>query len=193
MRDAVSAARAATCAMTYGCRIQATDLTPQLVEAAARLNKLCGMDTMITVRQGSVTALPYEDGSFDLVWCQNVSMNVENKRRMKRIECWPGGRYVISHAARGPAGEPYSPLPWAREPSYSFLGTREEILESLASVGFSKINCRNETSEGSERRPGELSPGMILGDDMPERQANAARSGKEGRLIRLFVVAERVS
>ena len=106
----------------------------------------------------------------------------------------PGGRYAISHAARGPSGEPYYPLAWAREPSYSFLGTREEILELLASVGFTKIDCRNETSEGSDRGPGELSPGTILGGaDMPERQANAARSAKEGRLIRMFLVAERVS
>ena len=105
----------------------------------------------------------------------------------------PGGRYTISHAARGPAGAPYYPLPSAREPSYSFLGTREKFLELLASVGFTKIDCRNETSEGSERSPGELSPGTILGADMPERQANAARSGKEGRLVRMFVIAQRPS
>ena len=77
--------------------------------------------------------------------------------------------------------------------SYSFLGTREEFLELLASVGFTKIDCRNESSEESERRPGELAPGTILGADMPERQANAARSGKEGRLVRMFVIAQRPS
>jgi MPBQ/MSBQ methyltransferase len=31
-------------AHTYGCRIKAIDLTSQLVEAAARLNELCGME-----------------------------------------------------------------------------------------------------------------------------------------------------
>jgi hypothetical protein len=79
------------------------------------------------------------------------------------------------------------------EPSYSFLGTREEFLELLASVGFTKIDCRNETSEGSERPLGELTPATILAADMPERQANAARSGKEGRLVRIFVIAQRPS
>jgi cyclopropane fatty-acyl-phospholipid synthase-like methyltransferase len=42
-------------AHTYGCRSEAIDLTPQFVEAAARLNKLCGMDSVITVRLGSAT------------------------------------------------------------------------------------------------------------------------------------------
>src|SRR5262245_41618250 len=51
-------------------------------------------------------------------------------------------------------------------------------------VGFTKIDCRNETSEGSERPPGELTLATILGADMPERQANAARSGKDCKDIR---------
>ena len=97
-------------AHTYGCRIEAIDLTPEYVEAAVRLNELCGLGDRIAVRQGSVTDLPFEDQSFDIVWCQNVSMNVEDKPAMF-AEAFrvlsPGGRYTISHAARGPAGEPH--------------------------------------------------------------------------------------
>ncbi len=186
-------------AHTYGCRIEAIDLTPQFVETAARLNKLCGIDGKISVRQGSVTDLPYGDQCFDLVWCQNVTMNVEDKSRMF-AEAYrvllPGGRYTFSHAARGPAGEPYYPLPWAMDPSYSFLGTPGEILAWLGMAGFTKIETRNETGgPGStrERRADELGPSTIMGADMPDRQANAARSGQDGRLIRMLVVAERAS
>ena len=185
-------------AHTYGCQIEAIDLTLEFVETSVRLNKLCGIDDKITVRQGSVTDLPYEDQSFDLVWCQNVTMNIEDKpatfAEAYRVLV-PGGCYTISHAAQGPEGDPYYPLPWAREPSYSYLGTPEEVVGWLEEVGFKIVENRNEGGGAggarSELPPGTLGPETILGPDMPERQANSARSAKEGRLIAMLLVAER--
>ena len=183
-------------AHTYGCRVEAIDLTPQYVEAAMRLNELCGLGERIAVRAGSVTDLPYADQSFDLVWCQNVTMNVEDKRRMfseaYRVLA-PGGRFMFSHFARGPGGEPYYPLPWAKEPSYSFLGAPEEILKCLSEMGFEIIENRMESGgSGSARQrgAGDLGPAAAMGADMPERQANMARSAKEGRLIGMLFLAE---
>jgi SAM-dependent methyltransferase len=172
-------------------------ISPEFIEAAGRLNELCGLGDKINARTGSVTDLPYEDKSFDLVWCQNVSMNVEDKRRMFseafRVLV-PGGRYTFSHAAQGPGGEPYYPLPWAKEPSYSFLGTPEDVLQRLKEVGFINIDSRMEagtpgTARG--RAANDLGPSVIMGPDMPMRHANSARSGQEGRLIGMVVVAER--
>ena len=184
-------------AQTYDCRIEAIDLTPEYVETAAQLNEICGLADKISVRQGSVTELPFEDRSFDCVWSQNVTMNVEDKPAMF-AEAYrvlvPGGRYTISHAARGPGGEPYYPLPWALEPSYSFLGTPEEVLGWLEDAGFTVVeNGREAGSPGSAaaRPANDLGPAIVMGADMPERQANSARSGKEGRLVGMMVVAER--
>jgi SAM-dependent methyltransferase len=181
----------------YGCRVDAIDLTPEYVSTAVRLNALCGLADKLTVREGSVTALPYAEASFDIVLCQNVSMNVEDKRAMFS-EAFrvlrPGGRYTLSHAARGPAGEPYFPLPWARQPSISFLGTPEEVLQTLRDAGFSKIESRTEAgTPGGQRPAGDLGPGTVMGADMAERAANAVRSGQEGRLVGMLVMAERAA
>ena len=181
-------------AHTYGCRIDAIDLTPQFVAADERLNALCGLVDKIAMRAGSVTDLPYDDGCFDHVWSQNVTMNVADKRRMF-AEAYrvlkPGGRFSFSHLARGPAGEPYYPLPWAMDASYSFLGTPQDILQGLRDAGFAKVENRSEVSAPGTRPPNDIGAAIVLGADMPQRQANAARSVKEGRLVPMLVLAER--
>ena len=184
-------------AHVHGCTVEAIDVTPEYVDAARRLNALCGLDGRIATREGSVTDLPYPDSSFDLVWCQNVSMNVADKARMfaeaHRVLV-PRGRYALSHAALGPAGEPHYPLPWARDASYSFPGTPGELLDGLATAGFRVIENRGEGAVGGKRgqrpRPG-LGAGIALGGDLRERLLNSIRSGEEGRLVGMLVVAER--
>ena len=184
-------------AQTFGCQIKAIDLTPEYVETAVHFNKLCGLEDRISVSQGNVTDISEDDQSFDLVWCQNVTMNVEDKARMfaevYRVLA-PGGRYLFSHTARGPNGEPHYPLPWAMTPEYSYLETPETIVQSLEEAGFINIETRTKVGRPGNaaiRSTSELGQSVIMGEDMPERQANAVRSGKEGRLIGMFVIAER--
>lgn len=182
MPAAASAAAAVISHTPYGCRIDAIDLTPQFVAAAERLNALCGLVDKIAMRAGSVTDLPYDDGCFDHVWSQNVTMNVADKRRMF-AEAYrvlkPGGRFSFSHLARGPAGEPYYPLPWAMDASYSFLGTPQDILQGLRDAGFAKVENRSEVSAPGTRPPNDFGAAIVMGADMPQRQANAARSVKD--------------
>ena len=184
-------------AQTFGCQVKAIDLTPEYVETAEHFNKLCGLEDKISVSQGNVTGIPEDDQSFDLVWCQNVTMNVEDKAGMfaeaYRVLA-PEGKYSFSHDAGGPNGEPHYPLPWAMSPDYSYLETPERIVQCLEEVGFTNIETRNEAGNPGKtaiRSTSELGASVIMGEDMPDRQANAARSVKEGRLIGMFVTAQR--
>ena len=183
-------------AQNFGCRVEAMDLTQDYVDAAKALTEMCGLETQINYRQGDITELPFDDQSFDLVWCQNVTMNIEDKPRLFgevfRV-LRPGGRYAFSHAAGTGAGAPYYPLPWAREPHYSFLETEDRILGWLQDTGFQVLENANEAdSFGSAKRPTvDLGRFSVMGEDMPERGANTQRSIADGRIKGMIVVAGR--
>ena len=69
-------------ASSHGCTVEAIDLTPEYVDVAGQLNALTGLSDKISLTVGSVTELPYESGRFDVVLCQNVTMNVADKEAM---------------------------------------------------------------------------------------------------------------
>ena len=182
---------------THGCTVEAIDLTPEYIDVAGRLNALVGLDDRISLVVGSVTDLPYDDERFDVVLCQNVTMNVSDKDAMFR-EAFrvlkPCGFYTFSHLAEGPEGPPIYPLPWALTPDVSFLGTPEAVLRLVSEAGFTDIEDRAQQSRsgpGGGPQPGTIGAAPAMGDDMPERTSNSARSFREGRLVTMMVVARR--
>ena len=183
-------------AEAFGLSVEAVDLTPEFVAAAAEIDGICGLGGLIRAQVGSVTALPFGPSEFDLVWSHYVAMNVADKAglygeafRVLR----PGGRLVLAMLAQGPEGAPIYPLPWAREPSYSYLSTPEEALAGLAEAGFTVIETRQPPprSAGAGSDAGLAPKTASMGDDMASREGNAARSVAEGRLRTLVVLAER--
>jgi len=184
-------------AHSYGCTVEAIDLTPEYVEVAHQLNEMTGLDDKISVKVGSVTALPYEDACFDVVLCQNVSMNVADKSAMFKEALRvlkPGGIYTFSHLAEGPNGSPIYPLPWAISSDVSFLETPQKILDAVSSAGFVDVEDRSpqaRSKPGGGPQPGTIGAAPAMGDDMPERTGNSARSIQEGRLVSMMVVAHR--
>jgi 2-polyprenyl-3-methyl-5-hydroxy-6-metoxy-1,4-benzoquinol methylase len=182
---------------SYGCTIEAFDLTPEFVEVARQLNEKVGLGDKITVEVGSVTELRYVDQSFDVVLSQNVSMNVADKSAMFN-EAFrvlkPGGIFTFSHLAEGPNGPPIYPLPWARTPDVSFLETPQKITDLLSAAGFVEIEDKASIANskpGGPPPPGTIGGAPAMGDDLPMRIQNSLQSHQEGRLIPMMIVARR--
>ena len=192
-------------AATCGCRVTGIDVTPQFIEVARELTRRCGMADRIEFRQGDALDLPFAEGTFDHVWCHNVTMNIQDKsklasevaRVLKR-----GGRFSCSEVGQGPGGAPIFPLPWATEASASFLVTpalmrqtleegglriREEI--DLSDAGIASLREMRARVERGD--PPLNAIHVIMGDDIGERIKNFSRCAIEKRLVEHFILAEK--
>lgn len=194
-------------ATACGCRVAGIDLTQEYVDVARELTRRCGLEDKIEYFHADALDMPFEDATFDHVWCQNVTMNIEDKtglvREIARV-LKPGGRFSCSEITRGTGGEPFYPLPWASDPSSSFLVTADEMRAILESGGFRVVEridltepnlvYRREVKERAKRGEPALSVNPMsfkYGDAFLERVLNINKSAEDGRLLEQLIVAER--
>jgi MPBQ/MSBQ methyltransferase len=69
-------------ASEYGCRVIGLDLTEEYCRVAEALSARLGLQDLVSYRTGDALEIPFEDGSFDVVWTQHVSMNISDKTRL---------------------------------------------------------------------------------------------------------------
>jgi ubiquinone/menaquinone biosynthesis C-methylase UbiE len=63
----------------FGCRVDGIDLTPELIETVRVLTERCKLADRVVLQVGNALELPYPEQTFDVVWCQNVTMNIADK------------------------------------------------------------------------------------------------------------------
>lgn len=188
-------------ASSVGCRIDCIDMSADYCAGAELLNRLTGLDDRIKVHQASALDLPFPDDRFDVVWMQNVGMNILDKRKLYeeiRRVLRPGGRYAFQDMAAGEKVTSYFPLPWATDPADSFLVSAEEMLSLLGECGFitelfedtSDIHLGSTPADATPSAPEQLGLAVFV-DNLAQKAGNARRSLEEGqvRLVRgVFVV-----
>lgn len=181
----------------FGCKVDALDLTPEFVETGAELDGMVGLSGQITHCQGSVTDMPFGDEEFDLVWSQNVTMNIADKAAMFAEVCRvlrPGGTFTLSHMGAGNGQEIPYPLPWARHQSESFPTPPGDMFDLLKNAGFRQVTD-HPPPPASTPPPAPPADGLddtvVMGVDMPLRRANAMAAVSDGRLITMLITAEK--
>lgn len=183
-------------ASATGCRVDCVEMSPDFCTGAALLNRLTGLDGRINVHQGSALDLPFPDAAFDVVWMQNVGMNIADKGRLYaeiRRVLKPGGRYAFQEMAAGKAPTTYFPLPWATDPGDNFLVPAVEMQSILGASGLvvelfedtSDAHLSRTTANATPAPSGQLGLGVFV-DNLAQKAANARRSLEEGqvRLVR---------
>jgi SAM-dependent methyltransferase len=190
-------------AKNYGCRVTGIDLSESYIEAARYLAQLTDLSEQVDYVQGNALALPFHDDSYDLVWTQHVAMNISDRatlyEEIHRV-LRPGGRLAIFDVVAGTEGALHFPVPWARDPSSSFLISPNGLRTFLDRLGILTRSWTDRTAEGvawfdamSNRfaaGPPALGLHLILGADFPALAANLGRNLREGRAGLLEVVAE---
>jgi SAM-dependent methyltransferase len=180
-------------ASAIGCRVDCLELSADYCAGAALLNRLTGLEDRIAVHKGSALAMPFPGHAFDVVWMQNVGMNIADKRSLYREihrVLKPGGRYAFQEMAAGETAASYFPLPWATDPADSFLVPAEETRRVLGECGFvaeafedtSDVHLSRSTADAG---PTPLTLGVYV-DNLAQKAGNARRSLLEGqiRLVR---------
>ncbi len=195
-------------AAVHGCSVVGIDLNPSLIDLATMLTRRVGLAGTVTHRIADATDLPFAAESFDLAWTQHVAMNIADRHALYagvRRVLRPGGRFAIYDVVAGDQGPLHFPVPWARDPSASFLLTPPATRDVLKACGFDIVAWADVTETGrawlqaqsaaAQNRPEtlqKLALPLVMGPDFPIRAATLGRNFQEGRARLLQAVVRRI-
>ncbi|ELY49220.1 SAM-dependent methyltransferase [Natronolimnohabitans innermongolicus] len=190
---------ARTLAAEFDCDVTGVDLVEEYCRAATMLTERVGLEDRVTFQHGTALDLPFEDETFDVVWLQHVAVNVEDKARLfeeLRRVLRPGGRLAIHEICAGAGGSPQFPVPWATDPSISFLVAPDELTRLLSDAGFDERAWTDTTAESLDwfrgqleraaSRPADASPpvglNLLMGPETPTKMQNVVHNLEEERI-----------
>jgi SAM-dependent methyltransferase len=184
----------------YGCEVTAVDLTDEYCETNRWLNRLVGLDGLISVHRADVTELPFAEATFDVAISQHVQMDIANKARLyseARRALKDGGRLALWDITIGGKTELDYPLPWADHPRNSHLATPDELRAAVESAGFAVERWNDLTDEAASLMRAILAqPASPLGlhafgADFQRKVKNLTDGLSDGRLRAIQAVAKR--
>lgn len=190
---------ARTIAAEFGCRVTGIDLVDEYMRTAEMLTGMVGLGDKVTFRKGDMTDLPFDAGSFDRALTIHTQMNVRDKAKLfgEVSRVLPhGGRFALYEICAGPNSPVRFPVPWADDPSISFLITPVELREMLGREGFKELEWRDVSAKSlewfrsemearasaPEDAPPPLGLNLIMGPSFAEKLENVFKNLKEDRI-----------
>jgi sarcosine/dimethylglycine N-methyltransferase len=167
-------------ATRFGVDVTGVDVTAAFVERAGELTEDTGLADRVRFVHADATALPFDDGAFDVAWTQHAAMNIADKQALYAELRRTAARLALYDAIAGVGGPPEYPLPWAPTQELSFLVTEDDLRALLATAGFHPTAVRDATAAGRRwLRDVSLGPAF----------ENLGRALDDGRLRLLQLVA----
>lgn len=192
-------------ALEFGCHVTGIDLCEEYCRVAEMFAHRLGLDSLVSYLHGNALELPFDDAVYDLLWTQHMAMNIADKDKLYS-EMWrvlkPGGALAIYDILAGAGGPVRFPVPWAREPSTSFLLSTQRMRDMLESIGFEVLIWRDttETARSWFRHLGEkiraegplpLGIHLLFGPDFRLMAQNQVRNLEENRIAVIEAVVRR--
>ena len=182
-------------AAEYACIVTGLELTGEFVRAGKMLTDLLGLSTEVDFVQASATEIPFKAEVFDIVWSQNMLMNVSDKEQLFR-EAFrvtkPGGKFAFETVVAGSSGAPHYPTFWATDPNMNFLVSAKEMQTLGIGAGFREVSFKDNTDDviaNGRRRlqvakaggVAELDLSVIVTTEVAEKMENSVCNNIEGR------------
>lgn len=192
-------------ASQYQCQVTGIDLTKEYVDTARDLADRVGLTQKVEFRHCSALDMPFDDGSFDVVWTEHVQMNIADKQafyaEIARVLA-PGGRLLFHDIFQGGGGPVLFPVPWAEDSSISFLVAPEVARDILGNLGFTIREWEDKSQLSLDwfvaavdkmKRSGSPPLGLhlLMGDTAKAKFENQIRNLREGRIVVVQAIAVR--
>lgn len=179
---------ARTLASKYNCMVSGIELVAEYYKSAQMLSELVNLNKSTKFYHGSALDLPFADRSFDVVWTQHMTMNIQDKKKLFS-EAYrvlkPNGKLAIYEIIAGEAfgGNFFYPVPWAGSPAINFLSKTNEFIATITSSGFKQISVQNVTEKcanwianvkkaAASNDPNPLGLNLIAGSDFGLKVGN---------------------
>lgn len=191
-------------AAEFGCQVEVLDLTPAYTHAGAVLTERTGLQDRVRFHTGDALHMPFAAAQFDLIWLQHCTMNIAAKQQLFH-EIYrvlrPHGQVVLHEVAAGALQPIHFPVPWASEPSFSFLEPADELRTLLAAAGFDELSWQDTTATATDwfrarvaGLPDTLSPlglHLLLGSRFRPALENILQNLEEERIVVIEAVLQK--